>query len=159
MTPIECAIADTNSKTMELMRKASVYMRCLRNEMEFNKSAVSSFSMLTSGIVNAAVNGGTKVFQDLFFESELKFERINQRYSSELKQALCDQLKAVKFALMVHEHVMSEEYRPLHVNIQDNFGRMKESLERVIGEIDLAEKPGFGSIPCLDWLGEKEASE
>lgn len=51
--------------------------RCLRYNLKFNQVAVSSFSMLVSGTKNAAVNGGTKVFQELFFEDEKLSIEIN----------------------------------------------------------------------------------
>jgi hypothetical protein len=152
MSPIECAVFDTNAKTLELMQKASQYWRCLRYNLAYNQVAVPSFSMLASGIVNAAVNGGTKVFQDLFFESELKNEAIVEKFAPSLKIAFSDQLKAVNFALRVHEHVIAPDYIPLHANLLENFENMKQVMKPAIGEVDLTEPAGFGEIPATDFL-------
>lgn len=153
MYPIECAIFDTNAKTIELMQKASMYWRCLRYNLKFNQVAVSSFSMLVSGIVNAAVNGGTKVFQDLFLEDEkLSKEPINAKFAQKLREAFMDQLKAVNFAIKVHERVMSEQYQGLHDNILESFEEMKKSMEPAIGVVDLNQPPTFGEIPSTDFF-------
>jgi hypothetical protein len=147
MTPVECAVYDTNSKTIELMQRACMYWRCIRYKIEWNQAAVSGFSMLASGIVNAAVNGGTKVFQDLFFESDLKNDLTVRKFSAKLKSAFADQLKAVNFALRVHWKVLTKEYIPLHRNIRENFGNMREVMEKAIGKIDLSAAATFGEIP------------
>lgn len=152
MHPIECAIFDTNAKTIELMQKASMYWRCLRYNLKFNQVAVSSFSMLVSGIVNAAVNGGTKVFQELFLESELKDEPINAKFAQKLRESFMDQLKAVNFAIKVHERVMSEQYQGLHDNILESFEEMKKSMETAIGVVDLDQPPTFGEIPSTEFF-------
>ncbi|OHS93837.1 SH3 domain containing protein [Tritrichomonas foetus] len=157
LSPIECAIIDTNEKTIELMQKASMYWRCLRYNLKFNQVAVSSFSMLMSGIVNAAVNGGTKVFQELFLESDLKNEPINKKHSQNLKNAFADQLKAVHFALEVHSRVMSEQYAALHQNIIESFADMRSSMEKALGPVDLNEQPTFGTIPPVDFFKDLKA--
>lgn len=73
--------------------------RCLRYNLKFNQVAVSSFSMLVSVTKNAAVNGSTKVFQELFFEDEKLSKEINLKFA----QKFMDQLKALNFAIKVHE--------------------------------------------------------
>jgi hypothetical protein len=147
MTPIECAIFDTSVKTLELMQKACMYWRCLRFRSEWNPAAVSGFSMLASGIVNAAVNGGTKVFQEVFLESDLKDDPTVQKFADRLKSAFADQLKAVSFALKIHWCVIASEYVPLHENISENFVEMQTVMAPAIGTIDLTEPPLFGEIP------------
>ena len=54
LSPVECAVVDTNAKSLELLQKASSYWRCIIYDAPFDKSAVSAFSMLINGIVNAA---------------------------------------------------------------------------------------------------------
>ena len=155
LSPIECAVLDTNAKTIELMQKACMYWRCLHFHLQYNEMAVSSFSMLMSGIVNAAVNGGTKVFQDLFLEGPLKDEPLSQQFGPALKDAFADQLKAVNFALKIHPHVMSAQYQGLHENVVENFEKMREVMEPAIGKVDLSEPAKFGEIPPLDFLDEE----
>ena len=155
MSPIECAVFDTNAKTIELMQKACMYWRCIRYKLSYNTTAVSSFSMLASGIVNAAVNGGTKVFQELFLESDLKNEEINVKFSQKLKDAFADQLKAVNFALKVHNIVKSKQYADLHQNIVENFEEMKKQMEKSIGVVDLDSPPVSFVIPSMDFFNLK----
>ncbi|KAH0788706.1 SH3 domain containing protein [Histomonas meleagridis] len=152
MSPIECAIYDTNQKTLELMQKACMYWRCIRFKLKFNAVAVSSFSMLQNGIVNAAVNGGTKIFQELFLESDLRLEKINQLNAQKLKDAFADQLKAVNFALQVHYIVKSAQYNELHQNIVENFEEMKKQMEKAIGTINLTERATMFEIPPTDFF-------
>lgn len=150
LSPIECAVLDTNAKTIELMQKACMYWRCLHFHLPYNEMAVSSFSMLMSGIVNAAVNGGTKVFQDLFLEGPLKDEPLSRKHGPALKTAFADQLKAVDFALKIHPHVMSAQYQGLHENVVENFEKMREVMEPAIGKVDLDKPAKFGEIPPFD---------
>ena len=124
-------------------------------KLSYNTTAVSSFSMLASGIVNAAVNGGTKVFQELFLESDLKKEKDNVKNSKALKDAFADQLKAVNFALKVHDIVKSPQYADLHQNIVDNFGEMKKQMEKSLGPIDLDSPPTSFVIPPTDFFEDK----
>jgi hypothetical protein len=152
LSPIECAVIDVNAKTMELMQKAAMYWRCVRYDLPYNEAAVSSFSMLANGIVNAAVNGGTKIFQDLFLEGDLKNEPINKQHGPALKIAFADQLKAVAFALRVHSNVMSMQYVPLHENIMSSFAAMRKVMETAIGPVDINEAPSFGAVPSISWL-------
>jgi hypothetical protein len=146
MSPIECAIFDTRAKTLELMQKACLYWRCLRFRSEWNPAAVSGFSMLANGIVNAAVNGGTKIFQEVFLESDLKDDPTVKKFADQLKNVFADQLKAVSFALKIHWCVVGSEYIPLHNNIAESFVQMQAVMAPAIGAIDVAEPPLFGEI-------------
>jgi hypothetical protein len=161
MTPIECAFADTNAKTIELLQKACMYWRCRRFGLKYNPQAVSGFSMLASGIVNAAVNGGTKVFQEVFLESDLKDDPAVKKFAPDLKMAFADQLKAVEFALKVHWFVISPEYLPLHTNVRESFAKMQDVMEPAIGKVNLSEPPSFGAIPSTAYseFDEEEAED
>jgi hypothetical protein len=147
MTPIECAVTDTNAKTVELLQKACMYWRCLRFQIHYIEQAVSGFSMLASGIVNAAVNGGTKVFQEIFLESDLKDDPGIAKFAEGLKTAFADQLKAVDFALKVHSCVISPEYLPLHENVTENFVKMQDVMAPAIGRVNLNEPLSFTEVP------------
>jgi hypothetical protein len=151
LSPIECAIVDVKAKTMELVQTAAMYWRCVRYNLPYRVAAVSSFSMLANGIVNAAVNGGTKIFQNLFLEL-LKDEPINAKHAPELKKAFADQLKVVAFALRVHSNVMSTQYIPLHENIMSSFASMKTVMEQAIGPVNIDDPPEIGVLPSISWL-------
>ncbi|KAK8898902.1 hypothetical protein M9Y10_001194 [Tritrichomonas musculus] len=155
MTPIECAIYDTNAKTMELMHSASSVWRAKRFNLPIPISASSSLNLLIQGIVNAAVNGGTKVFQDLFLEGPLKDEPGNQKFAGKLIRAFDDQLKAINFALKIHESIMTSTDQALHEVWVENFNSALKTMSRVIGEINLNEQPSFGKIPPVDFLEEE----
>jgi hypothetical protein len=151
MTPVECAIFDTNAKTIELMMKACMYWRCVRYDLKYQEAAVSAFLMLTSGIVSAAVNGGTKVFQEVFLESDLKYDPQVKKFAPDLKRAFADQLKAVRFALRVHWNVISPDYIPLYENLKGKFQEMQTVMFKAIGTIDLSAPATFGEIPSTDY--------
>ena len=153
VTPIECAILDTSGKTLELAQKSSIYYRMLLYNLNIEKSAVSNFTMLINGIVNAAVNGGTKLLQDLFLgENDFAKEEINLKYSKDLILSFIDQLKTVKFALNIHKYVVPLEFKPLHDNCENDFIQMVQQMKIVIGEINFNENPNYGILPNLNFL-------
>lgn len=152
MSPIECAISDTNAKTMELLHAACAVWRGQRFNVDIPVSASSSLRLLIQGIVNAAVNGGTKVFQDLFLEGPLSQEKNNMSFREKLILAFKDQLKAVNFALKVHTSIMNEFDAPLHENWEHSFIDAQNNMKNVIGDNDLNEQLSFGTLPSLAFL-------
>jgi len=160
MSPIECAVYDTNSKTIELMHQACYYWRCLRFGLDYAPQAVSNFTMLITGIVNAAVNGGTAVFQQIFLESPMSKEPICVKFSQALKNAFSDQLRAVNFALIIHDQIVADVSRPLHEQAKGNFKDMASKMEPVIGKVDFSKgKAYFGEIPPTDFLVPKDSPQ
>lgn len=148
MSPVECAVVDTNAKSLELLQKASSYWRCLTYDVPFDKSAVSAFSMLINGIVNAAVNGGTKLFQELFLEGDLARLPEQLKWAPKLKEAFVTQLKAVNFAISVHNYVVADDFRPLHNQIVEQFVEMQKSMESQVGSVDFSvTTTNLGKIP------------
>jgi hypothetical protein len=79
--------------------------------------------VLSSGIVNAAVNGRTKVFQAKFFERNLKNDPVVKKFAGQLKSAFADRPKAV------------------------NSANMRKVMHRAIGKIDLTKPLSFAEIP------------
>lgn len=151
--PIQCAVNDINVKTIELVKVASMYWRCLRYNLPFNQTNTSNFTRLVSGIVDAAVNGGTKIFQDLFLVI-LKDDKENIDNAPKLKLAFIDQAKIVNFAVKIHPYVIADVFMPLHERICESFEQMIKTMEEVIGHIDLDEDPSFCTIPPMDFIAE-----
>jgi hypothetical protein len=150
LSPIECCVIDTSSKTLELAEQAASYWRCLRYNLTFDKTAVSKYSMLISGIVSAAVNGGTKLLKDLFFCTHFKDEAPNPTFARKLAEAIMDQIKVVHFAIQINNKVINENYRPLHENIISDFEKMKIEMEPQFGTVNLNENPSFGVLPLRE---------
>lgn len=161
MTPIECAVIDTSQKTLELMQVAATIWRYLRFGIDVQPQLISNFARQIQGIVNAAVNGGTQVFQNLFLESPLKDEPINKKFAPALIISFKDQLKAVNFSLKIHNALsnLSEVDVELHKNWEESFKNAIESMSAVCGKIDLNEQPTFGEIPSTDFLLSNEEKE
>jgi len=145
--PIECSIIDTNSKSLELLQKASYYWRCLQFGYSYNESAVSSFTMLLNGIVNAAVNGGLIIFVKLFLEGPLKDEETNLTHANDLRKAIMDQLSILNFAISIHEKVINEAMKGLHEIILSNFQKSIYEIEPFIGEVCFIKETSVGIIP------------
>ena len=149
LSPVECAVIDTNAKSLELLQKASSYWRCIMYDAPFDKSAVSAFSMLINGIVNAAVNGGTKLFQELFLEGDLSVLEENKKWAPHLRDAFVNQLKVVNFAISVHNHVVDDAFRPLHNQICEQFVEMQKTMEPQVGKVDFSQTTTeLGEIPA-----------
>ena len=157
MSPIECAVYDTEQKTLELMRAASVIWRARRFSLPVTQPMISSLSLLIQGIVNANVNGGTAVFRELFLEGPLKNEPGNRAHAEALRSSFRNQLKAIKFAMKIHEAVMSENERALHENWETGVEAAEKSFEPVIGKMNYEEPPTFGEIPSTSFLDPQPA--
>jgi hypothetical protein len=153
MTPIECAVYDTNEKTIELMRCACAIWRNLRFDMKVEGVSVSSLARLLQGVVIAAVNGGTQVFIELFLRGPLKDDPGVRPFAEDLKNALRDQMKAIKFGLDVHAAVMKDPHdRAMHETWESNFDEAKVKTVDVLQKIDFSERAVFGEIPPIDFL-------
>jgi hypothetical protein len=159
MTPVECAVVDVSEKTIELMQASCEIWRALRFGGEIKQSSVSSMARLIQGIVNAAVNGGTQVFQDLFLEGPLKEKPEIKKFAGDLMNAFRDQLKAVRFALRIHDAVMTGQDWLLHESWVKSFEEAQTSMGKVLGTVDLDEPPSFGEIPSTDFLTVQETEE
>jgi hypothetical protein len=96
--------------------------------------------------VNGAVNGGTKVFEELFFESDLKNAFVMKRFTWQQKSAFADEQKAINIALRVHCKMLTKEYLPQHKNIRVNIVNMREVIESGIGKINLTARLSFAEI-------------
>jgi len=152
-SPIQCAIFDTSGKTMELVQKALFYYHHIVYNIPYDDKSVSNFTMLINGIVNAAVNGGTKVLQDLFLgKCAFAMEPENVQNRQTLQTAFGDQLKALDFALKVHIVVVPETYLALHHVCEENFKKMIETTIPVIGEFNINDNPSFGALPPTNVL-------
>jgi hypothetical protein len=152
MRPIECAICDTADKTIELMDGAARIWRDLRFGRTVNPAAVSSLARLLHGVVVAAINGGTRVFQQSFLEGPLSGDADVAKHRNELTEVFRDHVKAIRFALDVHRAAMGDAERLLHVNWEENFEAAKETMRSAVGVIDFGEKPHFGEIPSVKFL-------
>ena len=151
LSPIENAISSLNQKSFELLQIAASFWRQRRLGMKNNLNT-SLFLMNLNGIVNAAVNGGTKVYTDIFLD-KLKNDPINIKFSKQFIRAVTDQMRVVKFAIAVHESVMHESMEQLQQLIKVNFDTMEEQLkEGPIGEVDYSIPTVFGPMPTTDIL-------
>jgi hypothetical protein len=157
MLPVECAISDTNDKTIELMRCASLIWRNLRFGVTVELQSISALSLLLQGVVVAAVNGGTQIFIDLFLRGPLKDDPSVKPFAEALKDALRDQMKAIRFGLDIHAVVMKEPERALHETWESNFEDARVKAADILQVIDFAEPPVFGEIPLIRFhTGPKE---
>ena len=151
LTPIENAILSLNNKSYDLLQEASTFWREKRLVLPISNNP-SHFIMTINGIVNAAVNGGIKVYTDLFF-NKMKYDPINIKYSDEFIAAVADQMRIVKFAIIVNSNVLTESMKQLHGFIVVNYAKLINELEEgPIGKIDYSVPTKFGPLPPTDFL-------
>ena len=151
LSPIENAILSLNNKTYELLIEANSFWREKRLGLPLSTNP-SHFIMTINGIVNAAVNGGIKVYTDLFFH-KMKDDPINIKYSPQFITAVADQMRVVNYAIIVNANVLKESMQQLHGFIVVNFGKLLKELEEgPIGKIDYSLPTKFGPIPPTDFL-------
>lgn len=96
-----------------------------------DRQADSSFSMMINGVVDAAVNGGTKSYETFLtgeFETtnpEIKEDLDNNPSKcalvSMLKVALRNQLEILRRGVAVHSIKCSEQMLPLHQHMEGRF--------------------------------------
>lgn len=82
---------------------------------------IDRLSMALSGILDAAVNGGTAKYQEAFLTKEYSMhhkDKASQDFISHLKITLLDQLEIVSYGLYVHHDLCSTSLEGFHSHLE-----------------------------------------
>jgi len=138
LSPLENAIICMNRKNEELKINNFVFNRVLQKlqrtgENTTDGGAMSSFAMSLNGTVNAAVNGGNTMYTEAFLSDQYKQENPqDEEQMLKLRYSFKEQVEALEKGLEIHEQLVDDSFRGLHITIVEGFKNMKESLQPII---------------------------
>jgi hypothetical protein len=117
-TPIETAISAIENKTEELL----MFIEKHSNEKGIN---ISPFTMALNGVIDAAVNGGVKKYQDFLTPQYSQESPQMAPFIALLREALNTQLQVVERGVKLHETIVQEEMMDLHRHMVTQFEKLK----------------------------------
>ncbi|XP_066248093.1 dedicator of cytokinesis protein 1 isoform X1 [Euwallacea similis] len=104
----------------------------------FNKDkniSINLLSMKLHGILDAAVMGGTKNYEKVFFTDEyLTRHADDEVLVNRLKDLLADQIPLLELCLQIHKKKAPDNLQPLQKRMEDCFTIMKDEVERKYGK-------------------------
>jgi len=123
LSPIECAyktILEKNKELKDLIEKHSP-------ERPPPFPPLGELTMVLKGAIDAAVNGGTELYKDAFFNAQFEQENPDKKHLvAVLKEALATQIEELEAGLIVHKQRCSPEMMSLHQLLEEMLIQMKE---------------------------------
>jgi hypothetical protein len=127
LSPLENAI--------ETMQNTYRELRTLVQEhMSNSPTALKPLSLKLNGIIDAAVMGGTAMYERAFFSPEFRAANPDQRERLVvLENLLAEQIPLLEVGIKIHDAKKSEDLKPLHDRLTIMFQQMKEHVEAKYG--------------------------
>ena len=127
LSPLENAI--------ETMQNTYRELRTLVQEhMSNSPTALKPLSLKLNGIIDAAVMGGTAMYERAFFSPEFRAANPEQRERLVmLENLLAEQIPLLELGIKIHDSKKSEDLKPLHDRLTIMFHQMKEHVEAKYG--------------------------
>jgi len=132
LSPLENAI--------ETMQNINRDLRNILQEHILSNSPVplKPLSMKLNGIIDAAVMGGTAMYEKAFFSDDFRSANPEQRENLVmLENLMAEQIPLLEVGITIHEAKRPEELRPLHERLTIMFKQMKEHVESKYGRRSL----------------------
>lgn len=124
ISPIQNALATIVAKNVELLEKVDKVKTAPPGPVD-----VGPLSMNLNGIIDAAVNGGTKLYIEAFLtEDYLAANPSDGQQQTLLKDALRDQIKMLEGALEVFGRRCDDKLKALHEHLCKFYAQMKEYM-------------------------------
>ncbi|XP_065845155.1 dedicator of cytokinesis protein 1-like [Oscarella lobularis] len=130
MNPLEVAIDQMTQSTQKLRETVKKYTG--------NSSlSVNPLSMMVNGMVEAAVMGGIKNYQKVFFIPQYLTENPQHvRNLETLKSLIREQLTLLESAIEIHGKLAPIDLKPLQVNFETNYNELKRDVfKNIFGEV------------------------
>ncbi|XP_014661425.1 PREDICTED: dedicator of cytokinesis protein 1-like [Priapulus caudatus] len=135
VTPLENAIEtmeNTNTKLRQMVKQHQQDMTL----------PVNPISMMLNGIVDAAVMGGIRNYEDAFFTAEyLEKHPDDGDKVHKLKDLIAAQIPYLEAGIEVHESKITENMMPLHLKMETCFDELRNHIEPKYGK-----KPRLGKF-------------
>uniref|UniRef100_UPI00358E5EA5 dedicator of cytokinesis protein 4 isoform X3 n=1 Tax=Myxine glutinosa TaxID=7769 RepID=UPI00358E5EA5 len=131
VSPLENAIQALENKAQELRSLVSQYQIQEREQggQPGTLTSIQPLSMSLNGVIDAAVNGGISRYQEAFFLKEYvenhpeDWDRIVR-----LRELMHEQVHILREGLSVHDKLVTQDMRPLHNKLLEQFQVMQNSL-------------------------------
>ncbi|XP_008197863.2 dedicator of cytokinesis protein 1 isoform X2 [Tribolium castaneum] len=121
---------------IETMEKANKtlknYVVLFNNDKDMQ---INPLSLTLNGILDAAVMGGIKNYEEAFFTE--KYETHHQEDDvllQRLKDLIADQIPLLELCVRIHKENAPENLQPLQKRFEDCFAKMQESVEEKYGK-------------------------
>ncbi|XP_042561548.1 dedicator of cytokinesis protein 4-like isoform X2 [Clupea harengus] len=122
MSPLENATEVIENKNLQLR---TLIAQCQTRQMQNS----NPLTMCLNGVIDAAVNGGLARYQEAFFAKDYIANHPQDGDKiTRLRELMFEQANILEFGLAVHEKCVSQDMRPLHKKLVDQFHMMRSSL-------------------------------
>jgi dedicator of cytokinesis protein 3 len=124
VNPAEFACETVQQKNTDLGR-------CLREYSGDRSKDLRPFTMILSGTIDAAVNGGINKYREAFFSPDFPAGEAGEAVSVERLAGLITELaRLLGEALVLHGELAPEPMKPLHENLLQKFHEMSAGMQR-----------------------------
>jgi len=131
MDPIDNAISSMLSKTKEIYEMIDKYDK-EKEKIENNETItlnINPFTMLLQGVINAAVNGGSELYRQVFLIQEFINSNPNKKPQIlKLKENFLEQLEALETGMKLHNKLITDKIRELHNSLEGLLLQCKKGL-------------------------------
>jgi dedicator of cytokinesis protein 3 len=118
LSPIDNAVNTIQEKNKELLE--------IIGKHESMKDNVSPFTMVLKGVIDAAVNGGVKMYKDAFFNQDYFQQNPDKKDAMEkLKESFDDQLEILEKGLGIHSKICPDDMRELQEQLEVQFAAFR----------------------------------
>jgi len=122
VTPVDNAINAIQDKSKELLEVITKHENGGRDN-------ISPFTMVLKGVIDAAVNGGTKLYRDAFLSADYLVIQPDKKPSvNKLKESFREQLEIVEKGLIIHAKICPEDLSSLQTQLEETFAKTKQDL-------------------------------
>ncbi|XP_019762944.2 dedicator of cytokinesis protein 2 isoform X3 [Dendroctonus ponderosae] len=130
ISPLHNAIETLDKSNKMLMNFITVYNK--DKNMQINP-----LSLTLNGILDAAVMGGIKNYEEVFFTAEyLKHHAEDDVLVNRLKDLIADQIPLLDLCVQIHKQKAPDNLQPLQKRMEDCFAFMKAEVEKKYGRRD-----------------------
>ncbi|XP_072385409.1 dedicator of cytokinesis protein 2 isoform X1 [Diabrotica undecimpunctata] len=122
-------------ETMERTNKTLMNYVILYNKDK--NMQINPLSLTLNGILDAAVMGGIKNYEDVFFTSNYATHHPEDKILIEkLTDLIADQIPLLDLCVQIHKQKVPENLKPLQKRLEECFAQMKEAVEEKYGKRD-----------------------
>lgn len=128
LSPIENACESMSNVNKELIEMIVDYS----SDLKLN---INPLSMKINGIVDAAVMGGFKKYEEAFLVPEFLEQNPSfYQWTQKLKDLIAEQIPLLQKLLEIHKNRVTDDAKALHLKIEGCFALMKNEIETKYGK-------------------------
>jgi hypothetical protein len=139
------AIVDTKEQILEPIDNSITFMSSKNKEIyegieKYDKAGIniSPMTMLLKGVIDAAVNGGPALYKEVFLNPAFINENPSKKAQIvHLKDLFFDQIEACETGMKVHERLVNDDMRGLHLQLEGTLAGFKKSFNEHVAKLSL----------------------